>query len=222
MRSRALIVWLAAGVFLAGSGWGLFRYLSQPSKAARPKAQQIAVLRQQPPPPPPKPQEKPKEPELKKEEVKLPDPTPEPKAADNEPPPAENLGVDAQGGAGSDGFGLQGRPGGRDITTIGGTGNGTGLGRAQFAFFTGLVQSHLQEALGRNKRLRASDYRATVRVWFADDGRVQRVELVDGTGDAEVDAVLRQTIADAAPLKQPPPRDLPQPVKLQVTSRGAG
>ncbi len=222
MRGRNLIVGITAVVLFAGAGYGIFHYLSKPSKPARPKAQQIAVLRQQPPPPPPKPQEKPKEPELKKEEVKLPDPAPEPKAADNEPPPAQDLGIDAQGGAGSDGFGLQGRPGGRDITTIGGTGDGTGLGRAQYAFYSGLVQTHLQEALGRDRRLRAADYRATVRVWFAADGRIQRVELVDGSGDATIDAALRQTIADAAPMKQPPPPEMPQPVKLQVTSRGAG
>lgn len=222
MRARNLIVGIAAATLLFVLGYWVLGSLSKPSKAARPKPQQIAVLRQQPPPPPPKPQEKPKEPELKKEEVKLPDPEPEPKAADAEPPPAQDLGIDAQGGAGSDGFGLQGRPGGRDITTIGGTGDGTGLGRAQYAFYGGLVQSHLQEALGRDRRLRSVDYRATVRVWFAADGRIQRVELVDGSGDATVDAALRQTIAEAAPMKQPPPPEMPQPVRLQVTSRGAG
>ena len=64
MRGRNLIVGITAVVLFAGAGYGIFHYLSKPSKPARPKAQQIAVLRQQPPPPPPKPQEKPKEPEL--------------------------------------------------------------------------------------------------------------------------------------------------------------
>jgi hypothetical protein len=29
-------------------------------------------------------------------------------------------------------------------------------------------------------------------------------------------------LAEAAPLRQPPPPDMPQPLKLRLTSRGAG
>ena len=220
MAVQQVLAGVAEVAVLGGLGVVLHGWLSAPAKSPKPKIQQIAVLRQQPPPPPPKPEEKPPEPELKKEEVKLPDPEPEPQDAKNEPPPAQDLGVDAQGAAGSDGFGLQGRPGGRDITEIGAVGNGRGGGNL-FGFFTSLIQSHVQEELSRRDRLRSADYRATVSVWFAQDGRISRAEIVNGTGNPEIDTEIRSALVAASAL-QPPPPGLPQPVKLRVTSRGAG
>lgn len=218
MNLRQVALWIGFAVLMTAGAYGLYVYLSHPVKSAKPKAQQIAVLRQQPPPPPPKPQEKPKEQEVKKEEVKLPDP--EPQQAKDEPPPAQDLGVDAQGGAGTDGFGLVGRPGGRDITTIGGEGNGAG--RSKFAAFASQVETFLQEELARNNRLRTSDYRTALRLWFRPDGRIERAELVGSTGDAEIDAALRAALADLRPLRAAPPPDMPQPMQLRLTSRGAG
>lgn len=222
MNLRQGALWIGFALLMTAGAYGLYVYLSHPVKATKPKAQQIAVLRQQPPPPPPKPQEKPPEPEIKKEEVKLPDPDPEPKQADDQPPPAENLGVDAAGGAGSDGFGLQGRPGGRDITTIGAVGDGTGGGKARFAFFSQMVQGHLQEELSKRKELRHSDYRVTLRLWFGDNGRIDRVELLGSAGSEALDASLRTALASIPPLREGPPADMPQPLRLRITSRGAG
>lgn len=206
-----LALLLTAAVFVAGC--------SDSDKPKKPTVQTIAVLRPPPPPPPPKPEEKPPEPEIKKEEVKLPEPEQKPEAA-NEPPPGEQLGVDAEGGAGNDGFGLVGKPGGRDITTIGEGGGGGG--RAQFNAYAGLVQVRLQEQLQKRDRLRQSDYRAVVRVWFTDRGGIDRVELVDGTGDAEIDSAIRSALLDIRSLDQAPPEGMPQPLKLKLTSRGAG
>lgn len=194
---------------------------SDSDKPKKPSVQTIAVLRPPPPPPPPKPEEKPPEPEVKKEEVKLPDPEPQKADSPDEPPPSQNLGVDAEGGAGSDGFGLEGRPGGRDITTIGDTGNG-GAGRAQFNAFAGYVQMRIQEQLQKRDRLRQSDYRAVVRVWFSERGAIEKVELVDGSGDAELDTAIRSALLDLKALDQTPPEGMPQPLKLKLTSRSAG
>jgi protein TonB len=210
-------------VALAGAvGWGINALLDDSGPAKKPSVQTIAVLRPPPPPPPPKPQEKPPEPEIKKEEVKLPEPEqpPEPQA-NNEPPPGEQLGVDAEGAGAGDGFGLQAKKGGRDITTIGEGGGGGGVNRAQFAFYTNLMQTQLQEQLLKNKKLRTADYRAIVRVWLAEDGRVSRVEMATGTGDADIDETIRTALADTR-VRQAPPENMPQPVKLRLTSRGAG
>ena len=222
MNLRQVALWIGFVVLMTSGAYGLYVYLQNPVKSTKPKAQQIAVLRQQPPPPPPKPQEKPPEPEIKKEEVKLPDPDPEPKQADNEPPPAENLGVDAAGGAGSDGFGLQGRPGGRDITTIGPQTGGGGGNGSKFAWFASLVQNHLQDELLRRDKLRQSSYKTVVKVWFTERGTIDRVEVVDGTGNDEIDRTIRSALLDVRPLKQPPPSDMPQPMRLRLSSRTAG
>ncbi|MFO1318342.1 MAG: TonB C-terminal domain-containing protein [Burkholderiales bacterium] len=215
------IALIAAGLLLAaGAVYAMVAYLMHPAKVVRPKVQNIAVLRQAAPPPPPKPEEKPPEPEIRKEEVKLPDPDPAPKEAADEPPPAQDLGVDAQGGAGGDSFGLVGRPGGRDITTIGAAGDGSG--KSRFALFTQLIQAHLQEEFAKNKRLRDADYRVQVRVWFALDGRIDRFEIASSTGNAEIDESLRVALTAMPPLKETLPADMPQPVRLRVTARGAG
>ena len=169
-----------------------------------------------PPPPPPPPQEKPPEPEVK-EEIKQPEP--EPQQAEEAPPPGEQLGLDAEGSGTGDGFGLAARKGGQDITSIGG---GPQNDRAKFAWYTGMVQSHLQEYLHKNDKLRTADYRVVLRIWFSGDGRIERYELVNGSGSPDLDQNLKLAM-DAIPrLKQAPPADLPQPVKLRVTSRGAG
>ncbi len=191
----------------------------KPKKAS---VQTIAVLRPPPPPPPPKPEEKPPEPEMKKEEVKLPDPEPKPQeAASDQPPPGPDLGVDADGSGAGDGFGLVGKKGGQDITTIG-QGGGGGVNRAQFAFFTNMVTAHLQDELSKNRKLRSADYRVVLKVWFAKDGRVERTELAGSSGDGEIDQQIRTTLAEVAPMRQPPPPEMPQPLKLRLTSRGAG
>ncbi|MGJ7543088.1 YbaB/EbfC family DNA-binding protein [Variovorax sp. LT1R16] len=54
-----------------------------------------------------------------------------------------------------------------------------------------------------------------VRVWVAADGRVERVAF-ESLGDAQADADLR-TLLTAQPLSEPPPRDMRQPMVLQLT-----
>jgi len=172
--------------------------------------QQISLVK---PPLPPK-QEKPPEPE-KKQEVKQEIKQPEPQK-DDSPPPQQNLGLDAKGVAGNDAFGLEGRPGGRDITTLGPE-SGTGTGRGN-AFYASELQSELQDALNRNERLRAAEYRAQVRVWVSPQGGITRVELDGSTGDADLDRRLRAVLAETRRLK-PPPDGLAQPVRLELVAR---
>ncbi len=189
-------------------------FLGKSGKARKAPVQQIAILRPPPPPPPPKQEEKP--PELKKEEVKIPPPPQEqaPKDADAKAP-GKDLGLDAEGGAGGDGFGLVGKKGGRDL--IGGDGGA----RSRFAFYTNMLQQQIQEELSRDKRLRGGGYRAVVRIWLGGDGRVQKVDLSGSTGDADLDGNIRNALAGIT-LTQPPPQDMPQPVRLRISSRGAG
>jgi protein TonB len=198
--------------------WGAYSLLSEKASSKK-HVVQISLL-PPPPPPPPPPQVKPPEPEVKeKVEMPEPEPDPEPQQAEEAPPAGEQLGLDAEAGGPGDGFGLAARKGGRDITTVGG---GGGVNRAQFAWFTGQVQAFLQEQFQKNEKLRRADYRVVVRVWFSRDGKLERFELVDSSGNAEVDQTLKVAMADLPRMRQSPPADMPQPVKLRVTSRGAG
>lgn len=194
-------------------------FMTEGKSKKRTVIQQIAVLRPPPPPPPPKPEEKPPEPEIEKEEVKMPEPDtpPEPQQADA-PPASQDLGVDAQGTGNGDSFGLVGKPGGKDITTIGGGGGD----RAQFSFFAGSMQRYFAEQFNRNEKLKSRDYRVVIKVWLGADGRVQKFEIAGSSGNEETDAAIRLALSRMAPLPEPPPANMPQPVRLRMTSRGAG
>jgi len=187
---------------------------AKPSKPM--KLQQITLIR--PPPPPPKPpEEKPPEPEVK-DEVKIdePQPTPEPQQADA-PPPGPDLGVDAEGSGDGDGFGLVGKKGGADLI---GSGSGKGNPWAWYdALVNDAVNSAFQAALAREKALKNKNYKVIVKVWLDSSGKVNRAQLVDSTGDARTDEILKDALNDMRALRDGPPADMPQPMKIRVTSR---
>jgi periplasmic protein TonB len=204
---------------VAGGALAVHSFLEKPAVPKR-TVQQIALLRQ-PPPPPPKPPEKPPEPPKVKEEVKLPDPKPEPKPDEPKPPdekppaPDKPLGVDADAGTGSDSFGLVANKGGREITTLGGTSGGTGLGGA---YYSGLLQRQFFEALSRNRKILRDEFRVVVRIWVGDDGRVQKAEVISGSGNEQVDEQIQVTLLDMAPLRDVPPSSM-RPIQLRLSNR---
>jgi protein TonB len=220
-RARVWLVRIGAGVALAAFAgmvaWGALS-LMQEGKATRKQVVQIAILKPPPPPPPPPPPENkpPPEPEVK-QEVERPAPD-EPKQADEAPPPGEQLKLEGAATGAGDGFGL-GAGSGRDITTIGGGGGGN---RAQHQWFAGQVQAYLQEQLQKNEKLRSADYRLVLKVWLHPDGTIDRYELVNGSGNPEIDRNLKVAMDGMGRVRQAPPPDLPQPIRLRVTSRGAG
>ena len=210
--SRGLVAFAMLSL-VAAAGWWLWKFIGTGSGAKKPGVQQVAILRQ-PPPPPPRPPEKPPEPQKLKEEVKLdvPKDTPrpaEPKAADDKPTSDKPLGVDAEGGAGSDGFGLAGNRGGRDLLT---TGGGSGV------YFSGLLQRSFFDALSRNRRILREEFRVVVRVWLGDDGRVQKADIVSGSGNAQVDEMIQVTLMEMSPLKEVPPSSM-RPMQIRLSNR---
>jgi protein TonB len=178
--------------------------------------QTISLVKPPPPPPPPKPEVKPPEPEMKKE-VKIPEPdkTPDPKPADA-PPVSEQLALDAAGTAGTDGFGLGSKQGGRDVTTIGG---GAGGGGDRYAWYAREVQKRIQDALARNPKLQGSEYRIIVKIWINSDGRIEQSEVQDAARNPGLADIVKAAIAETPRLGEMPPTDMPQPVRLRLTSR---
>ena len=209
-----LVGGVLAALFLSGLAWFIFNAVNSGKSTRKPSVQQVAILRQ---PPPPKPPEKLPEPPKIKEEIKIDAPKPEPtpdKPAD--PAPADKpLGLDADGSAGADGFGLAANKGGRDITTIGSnSGGGGGSGR----YFTGLLQRNFFEALARNRKAPLDEFSVIVRVWIGDDGRVQRARIENGTGNVELDRLIEATLTEMSPLREVPPNNLRQ-VQLRLNRR---
>lgn len=179
--------------------------------------QQITMIQPPPPPPPPPPEQKPPEPEVKEEKIEEPEPEPEPEPAPEESnePPAEELGLDADGAAGSDGFGLAARKGGRSI--LGGeSGNGILWYGGQIKR---QVEDGLQSLLADTPAMKSS-YSVIVEVWIGADGRITRSELSSDSGKADVDQALRLALPKLrASIGKAPPENMPQPIRIRLTSR---
>jgi len=188
----------------------IVRSLLSQAPASDPRRQQEVTLIKPPPPPPP-PKEQPPPPDVK-EEVDIPEPEAVPQdvpEAANEPPPGEALGLDAEGGAGGDGFGLAARKGGRDLLQSGG-GDGE-------AWVRGELDRVLTAALSNDEALRRKRFRVPVRIELAADGSVQRVELLQSTGDAQVDRLLESRLGSVR-LSAPLPAGVRKVVRLRVGS----
>jgi periplasmic protein TonB len=178
--------------------------------------QQVTMI-QPPPPPPPPPEQKPPEPEVEEAKIEEPEPEQEPEPAPEESnePPAEELGLDADGSAGADGFGLAARKGGRSI--LGGSGG------SSIIWYGGqikrLVEDGLHNLLSETDAIK-TDYVVVVSVWIGQDGQVTRSELSSSSGKPDVDTALRTALTKLRlALGKAPPENMPQPVKIRLTSK---
>jgi protein TonB len=152
-----------------------------------------------PPPPPPPPEEKLEEP--------LPKDTPDQPPDDS---PQQQLGIDADASAGSDGFGLAARKGGADLV---------GTGNAMFAWYTSLLKDTISDKLSDDERVRKGNYSVIVRLWLASDGRINRVALAQSTGNRQLDGDIERALNSVGRVREAPPIEMPQPVTLKIISR---
>jgi len=201
----------AAAVVVCVMLWAGYSFVSSLSSRPPPfekKFQQITLVM---PPPPPPPEVKP-EPEPEVEEVEIePEPEAVPEESESEEAPAsEELGLDAEGVAGDDGFGLLGKKGGRDL--LGGSGG-------NFTAFSASLEQDITRLLTENEDIRKARYNVVFRIWIDSEGRVERSELVGSTGDSELDQALELALSGQPRISRQPPQGMPQPVKLRIVSR---
>jgi TonB family protein len=141
----------------------------------------------------------------------LPKDEPEPTPKDEAPPPLQQLGLDAEGGAGSDAFGLAANRGGSDL--VGGNGS------AAFAWYTGRLKDAVLAKLSSDSHIGSKKFSVSVRVWIESDGRIKEVKLVTSTGSKELDQHIEAALATLSRLDDSPPLEMPQPVSLKIVSR---
>jgi protein TonB len=175
------------------------------AKTAR-QVQVIQVIRPPHPPPPP---EQPPPPPPKTEEA-LPKDQPEPEPKNDEPPPAAALGIDADGSAGGDAFGLAARRGGSDL--VGGNGG------ALFAWYTNRLKDAVVEHLTNDAHLGAKKFSVSVQLWILPDGQIKQIKLLSTTGNHDLDQRIEAALSSLNRMSDGPPLEMPQPVSLKIVS----
>lgn len=215
LRRLPVLLGIGFSLLIALTIWLLKDKFQKPPQAKK-MVQQITVI-QPPPPPPPPPEQKPPPEEIKQEKIDQPEPEPEPEPSPEkaDEPPAEDLGVDAEGTAGSDGFGLAARQGGRSLL-------GGGGGNA-IIWYGGQIKRQVEDGLQSllaDTEATKEGYSVLVEVWIDASGRITRSELVNASGKQEVDQAIQSALQKLhANIGKPPPENMPQPVRIRLNSR---
>jgi protein TonB len=178
---------------------------SKTTKSTR-QIQVVQII--QPPPPPPPPPEQPPPPPPEKVQEALPKDEPEPKPEEQQQAPAQPLGIDAEGTAGGDAFGLAARAGGSDL--IGGTGN------APFAWYTNRMRDEIKDRLAAAPCTKSAKGSLSTRIALAADGRVKQIKLTTSTGNAQLDGCVDKVLQTITSVGDAPPPGMPESVSLRV------
>ncbi|ARO87122.1 TonB C-terminal domain-containing protein [Nitrosospira lacus] len=205
---RRVAVGLGLLLILAGIGV-ILKSLMTGNTNPKKTATTVKIMPDTPPPPPPPPPKEPPKEQPKEMKVEQPKPREAPQ------PPAEALKMEGAAGDGPSPF----QAGTVTNEYQGGTTIG---GKDQFAWFTGLLKGQIESALARDKDLAKGDYRLVVKVWITRSGKIERFELDGSSGNTQIDGLIKAALNNIAPLSEPPPENMPQPVKLRITSRSAG
>jgi protein TonB len=130
----------------------------------------------------------------------------------------DSLGLDAEAVAGGDSFGLVAKRGARELLA---TIDDDARRGQEFAFFASTLRQHIQDELEQVTDLRTSNYTAEIAIWIGDGGSIPRAEVRRSSGDANLDRRLREALVSLRAMAIEPPRQMPQPVRLRISSRGA-
>jgi outer membrane biosynthesis protein TonB len=220
-RASKNLIWgvsaAVALVFMVGAGILLKMLISDDGQKRQRQIQMVTLVK---PPPPPKIKERPPEPEVKKVELiiepeveeEMPEETEQ--QAESEAPPGDELGLDADGAAGSDSFGLRAKKGGRAL--IGGGG-----GKSQYAWYTNMVVREVEKTVNdlvqSNGGCPDSKFKAVVRIVLNERGGVVEHFLLVSSGNRKVDDAISEAL-DAAKISEPPPVGMPRKMKLKIST----
>jgi protein TonB len=186
--------------------WFVHTMMSKSAKKER-KVQTVQMIR--PPPPPPPDQPPPPPPEKTDEPLPKDEPTPTPDQ--DQSPPDQPLGLDSEGAAGGDAFGLAARKGGSDL--VGGTGS------APFAFYTGRIADAIRERLSSVTCTKSAKGSLSLHLTMEADGRFKQVELATTTGNRQVDQCIDSALKSMPRMSDPLPPGMPEQVNIKIVAR---
>ena len=91
--------------------------------------------------------------------------------------------------------------------------------RLKWSAYATTAQTRIMDELRRNPKTRKAALRVDVRIWPDSTGRIARANLASSTGDASLDAAIRDEVLSGLQLPQPPPEGMPTPIVMRVTAR---
>lgn len=167
--------------------------------------QQITVIKPPPPPPePPPPEEEPEPVEEELEEDIPDDPEPLPDQPSDQPA-GEDLGLDAEGVAGGDSFGLKARKGGRGLLSGGG--------------FGAYLKQELNKAVTADSELKYLDYVAVVSLDLGENGQFNNIDVVLERGSQRAKERLLALFTKMGGLGRPVPlEERDKAFRLRISS----
>lgn len=187
-----LIIGLLLVILIIGAG--VYFVMSLESLPEQKKVvQQITVIKPPPPPeePPPPPEEVEEEIEEPVEEDVPDEPEPVPDAGADEPA-GEELGLDADGSAGGDSFGLKAKKGGRGFL-----GGGNAYGH--------YIKGEINKRIVQEDSLRYLDYVAVITIEVNEDGSFKRVSVDIQEGSDSAGAALEEFLMAMARVNKSKP-----------------
>ncbi|HAG94281.1 MAG: TonB-dependent receptor [Pseudomonadales bacterium] len=168
--------------------------------------QQITVIKPPTPPPepPPPPEEEPEPVEEELEEEVPDDPEPLPDQPSDQPA-GDDLGLDAEGVAGGDSFGLTARKGGRGLLSGGG--------------FGAYLKQELNKAVTADAELRYLDYVAVVSLDLGENGQFNNIHIALEQGSQRAKELLLALFSAMGGLGRPVPLEEREKVfRLRISS----
>ena len=178
------------------------------------------------PPPPVTVKEKPPE-EIKQVEKKteqtIEAPQDQPKGPENDNTPAgDKLGLDAEGKAGGDAFGLAGKKGGRSLLA-----GGEGMGRysllSKFAGYTKMVETEVRKKvmkrLDEEGGIPKGKLQTVVRISVDSNGSITGYKIIGSSGNNKMDETVKLSLANIR-ISEPPPEGMPRTMNIKISSQG--
>jgi protein TonB len=193
--------------------------LTDPGKRMR-QIQTVTILK---PPPPPKIKKEPPKPEMKKDVVEKKIETPEEEdKAEEDAPTDDQLGLDADGMAGSDAFGLKAKKGGQAI--IGGAfGNNSLLRR--YAWYARAVEEEIRGKVRAYLDMKGGiperNLKTLVKIVLDDKGTILEFSIYGSSGNHRMDEAVMASIRDLGRVSEPLPGGLKKAyMKIKISSKG--
>lgn len=229
-EEKQSISWILIAVFILLAVAGAYIVKTIMSGSEPRKKDPIATVTLLKPPPPPVIKEKPPEPEQvkeipKKEEIIAPEvnesQTPQNDNQDNTPA-GDSLGVDAEGGAGGDSFGLVGKKGGRSLLA-GGSGAGKFSLLTKFTGYTQIVTTELRKKVMKHLDdeggIPKGKLQAVVRLSVDLDGKVIDYRIIGSSGNTKMDEAIIDSLHSLR-ISEPPPEGMPRTMNIRIISQG--